>query len=147
MHLRRTPYSSYHMPPPGPKYFEARRQLWLMPRPDRDRKKARSPESSAYKKLVEILQMPDAVYSDSCWKRGVERAWKGLSKGERLKHRLPLGLAIKVLHASWVRDDTWPAGMRVPETDNEGQDEPISEPVILERIDITQLPSETPSIP
>ncbi|KAF5363420.1 hypothetical protein D9756_000385 [Leucocoprinus leucothites] len=130
--------ASYRMPPPGPNYFRARRQLWLTPRSDRGQKIKQSPVSSAQKRLVEILQAPEAVYSDSCWRNGIEKAWKGLSKGERLRHRLPLSLTIKVLQASWIRDDTWPAGMRAPESDDEVPEEPSPEPMVLERIDITK---------
>jgi hypothetical protein len=86
--------ASYRMPPPGPDYFRARRQLWLTPRSDRVRKSSQSHTSTIQNKMLEVLQAPDAVCSDYCWKSGIEKVWKGLSKGERLKHRLPLSLAV-----------------------------------------------------
>lgn len=87
--------ASYQMPPPGPEFFWARRQLWLTPRSDRTRNPRPSQVSTALKKLDDLLRDPEAIYSDSCWKNGIERVWKGLSKGERLKHRLPMSLAVR----------------------------------------------------
>jgi len=98
---------------------------------------------------VEILQTPGAVHSDSCWKNGIQKVWDGLSKGARLKHGLPLGLAvcifiyyyqtsnnyllqIKVVQASWVQDGIWPADLQAPESDNELLEELLSEPAVLQ---------------
>ncbi|KXN89592.1 hypothetical protein AN958_05459 [Leucoagaricus sp. SymC.cos] len=149
-----TPYNTfddlvalYRMPPPGPDYFRARRQLWLTSRSDRPRKSSQHHETITHKKLVEVLQTPDAVYSDACWKNGIEKAWRGLSKGERLRHRLALNLTIKILHASWVRDETWPAGMRAPEPDDELPEGVVLEPMILERINTTTTSSASFAIP
>lgn len=146
---------SYRMPPPGPDFYRARRQLWLTPRADRSLNIS-TPEaiSTSRASLEDVLRKPEAVYSDSCWKRGIGRVWKGLSKGEHLKHRLPLSVIvrpapsknrwqsfnspkIKVVHASWVRDDTWPAGLRAPEPDDELPDELLNEPMVLEHKDGT----------
>lgn len=146
--------ASYRMPPPGPEYYRARRQLWLTPRPDKSRNTSRSQHvSTSRTKLEKTLQTPGAVYSDSSWRSGIEKVWKGLSRGECLKYRLPLSLIvcplsllsadanessffikIKVVHASWVRDETWPMGMQAPEPDDELPDDHLPEPMVLERI-------------
>jgi len=83
--------ASSEMPPPGFDYFRARRGLWLTPRSSEAR---RTSKSSAHEQLEEILQTPGAILSDSCWKNGIQKVWDGLSKGARLKHGLPLGLAV-----------------------------------------------------
>jgi len=85
------------MPPPGLDYFRARRGLWLTPRSSQTRRTSESDTSSAHEQLVEILQTPGAVLSDSRWKNGIEKVWDGLSKGARLKHGLPLDLAVCIL--------------------------------------------------
>ncbi|KAF9453030.1 hypothetical protein P691DRAFT_802410 [Macrolepiota fuliginosa MF-IS2] len=127
--------ASHRMPPPGPDYYRARRQLWLSPQQDGSRSTSHSQyTSTSHEKLKKTLQTPGVVYSDSCWRNGIEKVWKGLSKGERLKGRLPLNLIIKVVHASWVRDKTWPAGMQAPEPDDEIPDDLPLEPMVLERI-------------
>ena len=86
--------ASSQMPPPGLDYFRARRGLWLTPRSSETWRSSKSDISSAHEQLVEILQTPGAVHSDSCWKNGIQKVWDGLSKGARLKHGLPLGLAV-----------------------------------------------------
>lgn len=86
--------ASLQMLPPGFEYFRARRGLWLTPRSS---KTSKSDISSAHEQLVEILRTPEAVFNDSCWRNGIEKVWNGLSKGARLKHGLPLDLAVCIL--------------------------------------------------
>ncbi|KAF9464380.1 hypothetical protein BDZ94DRAFT_1161945 [Collybia nuda] len=104
------------LPPPGPDYYVARRALWLTPRCPAT---PRSPEpSTSRKRLEKILSSPNAVESEAAWKNGIEDVWKGLSGGGRLKRRLPMSLIIKVTHAAWIRDQTWPMGAVAPEPDD-----------------------------
>jgi hypothetical protein len=59
------------------------------------------------------------VESEDVWKSGIQRVWRGLLTGERLKRRLPMNLVIKIIHAGWLRDpDTWPPGAVAPEPDD-----------------------------
>ena len=77
-------------------------------------------------KLEEVLNRPGALQSEEIWKAGIEKVWKGLVGGGRLKKRLPMGIVvrrtpyvrqivvesfqIKIIHAGWLRDpNTWPA--------------------------------------
>lgn len=134
--------ASLQMPPPGFEYFRARRGLWLTPRFS---KTSKSDISSAHEQLVEILRTPEAVFSDSCWRNGIEKVWNGLSKGARLKHGLPLDLAIKVVQASWIQDDTWPAGLQAPESDDDVLEKLLLEPMVFEHTVIKKsVPSMEP---
>lgn len=76
--------------------------------------------------------MPGAVDNDQAWKDGIEKVWKGLVNGGRLKRSLPLTLVIKVIHAGWLRDpDTWPSGAVAPDSDQDpAADQPEPSPPV-----------------
>ncbi|KIJ58309.1 hypothetical protein HYDPIDRAFT_104790 [Hydnomerulius pinastri MD-312] len=106
-----------NLPPPGPTHYAVRRFWWLTPT-----KKTRPPPraSSSRARLEQLLNRPNAVYSDDAWNGGVEEVWKGLVGNKKLKHSLPMNLVIKVLHAGWLRDgETWPMGAVVPDSDED----------------------------
>ncbi|KDR83947.1 hypothetical protein GALMADRAFT_236456 [Galerina marginata CBS 339.88] len=105
------------LPRPGPEYYEARRRLWLTPRVT---PRPSSPSSSR-QKLEEIFSQPGAVHSQETWNHNLEKAWKGLSSGGKLNYNLPMVIAIKIIHAAWLRDRTWPVGLEAPVTDDEQQ--------------------------
>jgi len=71
-----------------------------------------------------VLSAPDALTNDDVWFGSVEKIWKGLGAGGRLKRRLPMRLVIKIIHSAWLRDQTWPAGEMAPEPDDELPDLP-----------------------
>ncbi|KAJ7129483.1 hypothetical protein C8R44DRAFT_776904 [Mycena epipterygia] len=99
----------------GVDFYNARRERWLTATVP-----PRAPEpSSSRRKLEQVLSTPDAVNSDEVWFGSVEKIWKGLGAGGRLKRRLPMKLVIKIVHSAWVRDQTWPAGAAAPEPDDE----------------------------
>ncbi|KAG1783130.1 hypothetical protein EV702DRAFT_929508, partial [Suillus placidus] len=103
-------------PPSGPAHYAARRALWLTP----TKVHHRSPPSSSRQRLEQLLSVPGAVDNDQAWKDGIEKVWKGLVNGGRLKRSLPLTLVIKVIHAGWLRDpDTWPSGAVAPDSDQD----------------------------
>ncbi|KAG6336534.1 hypothetical protein ID866_2556 [Astraeus odoratus] len=105
-----------NLPPPGPAHYAARRALWLTP----TKVPEHAPSSSSRLRLEQLLSQPGAVHSDEAWKGGVEKVWKGLVGGGRLRRRLPMHLVIKVIHAGWLRDpETWPTGAVAPESDDE----------------------------
>ncbi|KAJ6539512.1 hypothetical protein B0H19DRAFT_1078574 [Mycena capillaripes] len=109
------PASSSSPPLSGVEFYNARRALWLTPTVP-----PRPPEpSSSRRKLEQVLSEPDALTSDDVWYGSVEKIWKGLGAGGRLKRRLPMRLVIKIIHAAWLRDQTWPAGTAAPEPDDE----------------------------
>ncbi|KAF6762088.1 hypothetical protein DFP72DRAFT_877960 [Ephemerocybe angulata] len=103
------------MPPSGPEYYAARRKLWLKPGWEGTPKPR--PHSNSRQKLEAILNQTNALYDDNAWKK-IDRVWKNLANGTRLSERLPMGLIIKIVHAAWVRDHTWPAGFEAPEPDD-----------------------------
>ncbi|KAH7931221.1 hypothetical protein BV22DRAFT_983577, partial [Leucogyrophana mollusca] len=104
------------LPPPGPEHYAARRALWLTP----TKLPQRSSQSSSRQRLEQLLSPPGAVRSEEAWRGGVEKVWKGLVAGGRLKRRLPMTLVIKVIHAGWLRDpETWPAGAVGPDSDDD----------------------------
>jgi hypothetical protein len=83
--------STIALPPPGPAHYAARRALWLAPVPE-----APLPPvpSTSRQRLEHLLSMPGAVESEEVWKSGVEKVWKGLVAGGRLKRRLPMNLVV-----------------------------------------------------
>ncbi|KAF8165531.1 hypothetical protein B0H34DRAFT_671350 [Crassisporium funariophilum] len=116
---------SSSLPDPGPDFYAARRRLWLTPRiiP------VPPPPSSSRQKLEDLLSQPGAIRNQEVWHSGIEKVWKGLSSGGKLKHRLSLNIIpvhistkIKIIHAAWLRDRTWPVGMEAPDTDEEEPD-------------------------
>ncbi|KAG1892285.1 hypothetical protein F4604DRAFT_1913011 [Suillus subluteus] len=90
-----------------------------------------SPPSSSRQRLEQLLSEPGAVNNEQAWKDGIEKVWKGLVNGGRLKRSLPLTLVIKVIHAGWLRDpDTWPSGAVAPDSDQDpAADQPGHSPV------------------
>ncbi|KAF9569090.1 hypothetical protein CPC08DRAFT_598977, partial [Agrocybe pediades] len=106
---------SSSLPAPGPEYYAARRRLWLTPRGN----PRPPPESPTRRRLEDLMNLPDAVQSKEIWDNHIQQIWKGISTGGRLKLTLPLNLIIKIMHAAWLRDATWPAGMEVPASDDE----------------------------
>ncbi|KAJ3894015.1 hypothetical protein GG344DRAFT_42110 [Lentinula edodes] len=118
------------LPPPGPLYYAARRALWLKS-PDNNTPRQFSPSTSRHK-LENLLDTPDAIYSDAVWEGGIHKVWKGLSGGASLKRRLPLNLVIKIVHCAWVRDETWPMGRVAPEPDDMVTEEAQSSQVLSE---------------
>ncbi|KAF9481817.1 hypothetical protein BDN70DRAFT_991561 [Pholiota conissans] len=96
------------MPDPGPEYYAARRKLWLTPL-DAACSSARMAANS--QKIESLLSHEDKLYS--------VQAWRSISSGQRLKRNLPLPVLIKITHAAWLRDNTWPAGIVAPDSDEE----------------------------
>ncbi|KAG2152406.1 hypothetical protein BD769DRAFT_1404959 [Suillus cothurnatus] len=108
--------SNPEFPPSGPAHYAARRALWLTP----TKVHHRSSPSSSRQRLEQLLSEPGAVNNEQVWKDGIEKVWKGLVNGGRLKRSLPLALVIKVIHAGWLRDpDTWPSGAVAPDSDQD----------------------------
>jgi hypothetical protein len=83
-----------------------------------------------------LLDEPGALERPDVWDAGLNRVWKGLVEGGRLKHFLPLravvclpftrilflitllGMQVKILYAGWRRDGTWPDNTTVVDEDN-----------------------------
>jgi hypothetical protein len=79
------------LPPPGPSHYAARRALWLTPRPEPP---PPSEPSSSRQKLEQLLSRPGGIESEEVWKGGIEKVWKGLVSGGRLKRRLPMCIVV-----------------------------------------------------
>ena len=122
------------LPPPGPEHFAARRALWLVPGPNPS---LQTEANSARRRLEKLLATPQALEDDVVWQAGVDRVWRGLINGARLRNRLPLALVVrptilgtlllrphlsslqlKILQAGWIREGTWPKGAIVPDSDD-----------------------------
>ncbi|KAF8914176.1 hypothetical protein CPB84DRAFT_1840910 [Gymnopilus junonius] len=108
------------LPSPGPEYYEARRRLWLTP-PVTPPERPPSAPSTSRQRLQDLFDQPGAIYSQEAWTHDLEKVWRGLSSGGRLKYNLPLPIIIKIIHAAWLRDRTWPVGMEAPDSDEEQQ--------------------------
>lgn len=125
------------LPPPGQAYYEARKALWLAGPPETTDAAPELPMSPTRERLHNLLTGPDAEHSDRVWS-GVAKVWRGLNAGQRLRQALPLSLLVrnvrslfclqfiylsffqvKILHAAWLRDHTWPAGTAVASSDEE----------------------------
>lgn len=110
---------SSDLPEPGPAYFEARRALWHTPIPH-DQQPEPLATSVSRQRLEELLNTHEGkLDEDDVWYNGLDKVWKGLITGARLKRRLPLRYLIQILQAGWVRDGTWPKGGVAPDPDDE----------------------------
>ncbi|EAU84386.2 hypothetical protein CC1G_01382 [Coprinopsis cinerea okayama7 len=118
-----------NLPAPGPDHYNARRRLWLKPgwSPSQKPPKAASPSRQ---KLEAVLNNPNMLQDIQCWRK-LDRVWKNLSNGSSLNESLPMSMIIRIVHAAWVRDNLWPAGVQAPEPDDElppeVEDAPTSE--------------------
>lgn len=79
------------LPPPGADHFAARRALWWA--------QGSSPPSPtepnpSRRRLETLLAEPAALEDDRVWDAGLDRVWRGLTGGAKLKHRLPLALVV-----------------------------------------------------
>ena len=87
------------LPPPGADHFAARRALWWTPGPNSP---SPTEANSSRRRLEALLAHPDALEDDAVWEAGVDRVWRGLIGGAKLKHRLPLPLIVSLhLHDHW----------------------------------------------
>jgi hypothetical protein len=75
------------LPPPGPDHFAARRALWTTP--TAASRLGQAPSTSCIR-LENLLDEPGAVERPDVWDAGLDRVWKGLIGGGRLKNFLPL---------------------------------------------------------
>ncbi|KAG7449024.1 uncharacterized protein BT62DRAFT_929022 [Guyanagaster necrorhizus] len=109
------------LPPPGPSYYTARRALWLTPRNTSNQTKANKEPLvlAQQKKLTDLVNDPTKAQTESGWNEGIRLVWEGLSNGRKLTVSMPLSLIIKITHAAWIRDNTWPLGAIAPEPDDE----------------------------
>ncbi|KAF8505693.1 hypothetical protein F5888DRAFT_1798673 [Russula emetica] len=94
-----------NLPQPGPEYFTARRALWTTP--TAASRLGQAPPISRVR-LETLLDEPGALERPDVWDAGLNRVWKGLVEGGRLKKFLPLRAVVRILYAGWRRDGTWP---------------------------------------
>ena len=80
------------LPPPGADHFAARRALWW--EPGTNPPNATEPNPSRGR-LESLLAEPAALEDDRVWNAGLDRVWRGLTGGAKLKHRLPLALVVR----------------------------------------------------
>ncbi|THH04036.1 hypothetical protein EW146_g10282, partial [Bondarzewia mesenterica] len=106
--------ASEELPPTGPDLFAARRALWLTPPPTPPIPTSPSPSRI---RLHDLLNQPGALESNEVWQAGLNKVWKGLVSGGRLRKLLPLNLVVKILYAGWIRDGTWPESAAAVDND------------------------------
>jgi len=106
---------STELPSPGPAYYEARRKLWLTPRPQRVAL-APKPNPNRRRKIERLLTPSKAINSFQYWEK-IADLWKGVCTGRKFAERMPLRLMVAVVHATWVQDETWPNGAVVQSSD------------------------------
>ncbi|KAG9218894.1 hypothetical protein CCMSSC00406_0000992 [Pleurotus cornucopiae] len=112
--------NSYILPQPGPEYYATRRALWLSrPEQAQSQEQPHIPHPVGIQKLAKALSAPGAVQDDRLWKQSLNKIWKGFSSGASLVERLPMRVVVRIVHAAWLRDSTWPANAQAPEPDDE----------------------------
>lgn len=83
------------MPPPGPDYYAARRELWLKPPIVPISRPLSATSASSRQRLEKILAEPNAIYNEHLWRNSIEKVWMGLMNGGRLKKRLPMAVVVR----------------------------------------------------
>lgn len=90
--LRLTPFeqamANATLPEPGPAHFAARQALWRSLPGAQPSQPSAAPRRS--KKLQSILRIEGPLDREDYWNAGLEKVWKGLLSGQKLKERLPL---------------------------------------------------------
>jgi hypothetical protein len=86
---RHTPFeevlANTAMPEPGPDYFAVRQQLWRTPHGSGPKS---SPKRS--RKLQVLLQRDGPLDKQQDWDAGLDKIWKGIIGGQKLRERIPL---------------------------------------------------------
>ncbi|KIL70183.1 hypothetical protein M378DRAFT_156252 [Amanita muscaria Koide BX008] len=105
-----------NLPPPGPAYYEARRQLWLTPHPQRT---AVAPRTNfcRRRKLEKLVVVPEQQKDSDQYCETIRGLWKAICSSKRFNDRVPLRLMISIVHATWQQDETWPKGAIVHSSD------------------------------
>lgn len=87
-----------NLPQPGPEYFTARRALWTTPT---TASRLGQPPPISRVRLETLLDEPGALERPDVWDAGLNKVWKGLVEGGRLKKFLPLRavVCLKLFHA------------------------------------------------
>ncbi|TCD70408.1 hypothetical protein EIP91_003489 [Steccherinum ochraceum] len=102
------------LPEPGPAHFAARQKLWRVPRIHASTAK---PQHPVFEKFLK--RRGGRVDSDETWRAGLDKVWKGIMSGAKLKQNMPLNYLIQILQAGWMQDGTWPRGSTVQPSDDE----------------------------
>lgn len=82
------------LPEPGPAHFAARRALWRKP------VSFPPPRTEQSAKLLELLDREDTLENDDVWNRGLDRIWKGVTGGGKLKRPLPMRYLVRFLFSN-----------------------------------------------
>lgn len=77
------------LPSSGPAHFAARRALWRRPI------SFPPPRTEQSAKLLELLDREGPIDSDELWNKGLDKIWKGVTGGGRLKRRLPMRYLVR----------------------------------------------------
>ncbi|KZV97304.1 hypothetical protein EXIGLDRAFT_764594 [Exidia glandulosa HHB12029] len=99
------------LPPPGPEHFAARRAAWLEIPPDKD---PRTPTSASRERARIEQLLRQGKVTDETW-RALKSLHTSLMGGSKLKSGLAMADVVKLLHAGWQRDGTWPPGAEATE--------------------------------
>lgn len=82
------------IPQEGPAFYEARRQLWLTPRPTRI-PLAPKPLPDRRQRVEAYLGIPGIAESDEGW-RVIRGLWTGICSGRSLSDRIPLHSMVRI---------------------------------------------------
>ena len=78
----------------GPEFWASRRTQWLTPPSVVEGGNARPIRGENQHRLIELMNEPGAQESDEVWSSGLDKVWKNLVNGTKLKKPLPLSTAV-----------------------------------------------------
>ncbi|KAH8105996.1 hypothetical protein BXZ70DRAFT_408777 [Cristinia sonorae] len=103
-----------NLPEPGLAHFIARQRLWRIPRPHASTTR---PQHLVLERFLK--RRGGRIDSDEAWRAGLDKVWKGITSGAKLKQNMPLTYLVQILQAGWIQDGTWPRGHVVQPSDDE----------------------------
>jgi len=114
---------NHSLPPPGPEHYHARREIWRTAPIKASTEHPPTEESATptpTEKISAMIASASSIASEDLWNRGLRTLSQGLLEGHRLRKPLGMDVVIKILHATWLRDGTWPsATINPPFSDDE----------------------------
>lgn len=94
--------SSSSQPTFGPEYWTSRRAQWLTAPSVAEGENARPVRGENQHRLIELMNEPGAQESDEVWSSGLDKVWKNLVNGTKLKKPLPLSTAVCIISTVYL---------------------------------------------
>lgn len=85
------------LPEPGPAHFAARQRLWRVPIPHASNARAQHPVFERF-----LMRRGGRIDSDETWRAGLDKVWKGIMSGAKLKQNMPLNYLVRYSLHCWI---------------------------------------------